>query len=147
MNLILYFVVALINVFLHVFKNILVIKSTKLKASIANCICYTFAAVVIKCIADTELWIAITVQTITNFAGNWVAMWLYEIIEKKKGLNMSKEQKTNVIDSLIGILTTPVARRKGIYISPENCQIWAEELEKCKTEKNHDDITGDNKCS
>ena len=129
MNIILYFIVALINVFLHVFKNILVIKSTKLKASIANCVCYTFAAVVIKCIADTELWIAITVQAITNFTGNWIAMWLYEIIEKKKGLNMSKEQKTSVIESLIGILTTPVAKRKGIYISPEDCQVWAEELE------------------
>ena len=93
MNIILYFIVALINVFLHVFKNILVIKSTKLKASIANCICYTFAAVVIKCIADTELWIAITVQAITNFAGNWVAMWLYEIIEKKKGNIMDEEKQ------------------------------------------------------
>lgn len=129
MNIILYFIVALINVFLHVFKNILVIKSTKLKASIANCICYTFAAVVIKCIADTGLWIAITVQAVTNFAGNWVAMWLYEIIEKKKGLDMSKEQKTSVIESLIGILTSPVAREKGVYFPPEDCQIWVEELE------------------
>lgn len=39
-----YFIVALVNVFLHVFKNILVIKSTKFRASLANCICYTFAA-------------------------------------------------------------------------------------------------------
>lgn len=128
MNLILYFAVALINVFLHVFKNILVIKSTKLRASVANCICYTFAAVVIKCISETELWIAITVQAITNFAGNWLAMWMYERIEKKKR-NIMDEEKTNVIDSLIGIMTTPVAKRKGIYISPEDCQVWVEELE------------------
>lgn len=137
MNLILYFVVALINVFLHVFKNILVIKSTKIRASIANCICYTFAAVVIKCISETELWIAITVQAITNFAGNWLAMWIYERIEKKKE-NIMDEEKPNVIDSLIGIMTTPVAKRKGIYISPEDCAVWVEELEKYKENEDRD---------
>ena len=42
---------------------------------------------------------------------------------------MNEEQKVNVIESLIGILTTPVAKRKGIYVSPEDCQVWAEELE------------------
>lgn len=79
-----YFIVALINVFLHVFKNILTIKSTKFKASLANCICYTFAAIVIKFIAETDLWTAIVVQAVTNFAGNWLAMWLYEVKFEKK---------------------------------------------------------------
>ena len=84
MEIAVYFLVALINIFLHVFKNILVIKSTKFRASLANCICYTFAAVVIKFIAEFDLWIAITVQAVTNFAGNWLAMWLYEKLENKK---------------------------------------------------------------
>ena len=44
---------------------------------------------------------------------------------------MNEKQK-KLIDSLIGILTTPVARRKGIYISPEECEVWAEELEYIK---------------
>jgi hypothetical protein len=87
MNIVLYFIVALINVFLHVFKNILVIKSTKFRASLANCICYTFAAVVIKFIAETDLYIAIAVQAVTNFTGNWVAMWVYELLERKKKIN------------------------------------------------------------
>lgn len=63
MTIVIYFIVALVNVFLHVFKNILVIKSTKFRASLANCICYTFAAVVIKFIAEVDLWIAIAVQS------------------------------------------------------------------------------------
>lgn len=83
MTLVIYFCVALINVFLHVFKNILVIKSTKFRASLANCICYTFAAVVIKFIAEFDLWIAILVQAITNFFGNWLAMYAYEQYEKR----------------------------------------------------------------
>ena len=87
MDIVIYFTVALVNVFLHVFKNILVIKSTKFKASLANCICYTFAAVVIKFIAETDLMIAIAVQATTNFAGNWLAMWLYEKVEHKQQIN------------------------------------------------------------
>ena len=34
------------------------------------------------------------------------------------------------IDSLIEVLRTPIARRKGVTISPEECAIWAEELDK-----------------
>lgn len=34
------------------------------------------------------------------------------------------------IDSLIGILTTPIARKKGVTISPEECAIWVEEINK-----------------
>lgn len=36
----------------------------------------------------------------------------------------------NVIHSLIAVLTTPIARRKGVTISPDECKIWVEELEK-----------------
>ena len=36
----------------------------------------------------------------------------------------------NAIDSIIAILTTPVAKRQGVKISAEDCKIWAEELEK-----------------
>lgn len=34
------------------------------------------------------------------------------------------------IDSLIETLRTPIAKRKGVTISPEDCVIWAEEIEK-----------------
>lgn len=35
------------------------------------------------------------------------------------------------VDSMIAILTTPIAKRKGVTISAEDCKIWAEELKKC----------------
>lgn len=74
----LYIIVSLINVFLHIVKSILVIKSSKVIASLANCICYTFSAIVIKFIAETDLWIAISVQASTNFIGCYLAMWFCE---------------------------------------------------------------------
>ena len=80
-----YFIISLINVFLHIVRSILVIKSNKLVASTANCICYTFSAVVIKFIAEVDLWVAIAVQATTNFIGCFIAMWFCEkVLEKKK---------------------------------------------------------------
>ena len=72
--LVLYIVISLVNVFLHIVRSILVIKSSKLIASLANCICYTFSAVVVKFIAETDLMIAILVQATTNFIGCYLAM-------------------------------------------------------------------------
>lgn len=69
-----YIIISLINVFLHIVRSILVIKSSKLVASLANCICYTFSAVVVKFIAETDLWVAIAVQASTNFIGCYLAM-------------------------------------------------------------------------
>ena len=82
--LVLYIIISLINVFLHIVRSILVIKSSKLVASTANCICYTFSAVVIKFIAETDLWIAIAVQATTNFIGCYLAMMFCDYILKKK---------------------------------------------------------------
>lgn len=78
----LYIIISLTNVFLHIVRSILVIKSGKLTASLANCVCYTFSAVVIKFIAETDLWTAIAVQATTNFAGCWLAMWFCERVLK-----------------------------------------------------------------
>ena len=80
----LYIAISLINMFLHIVRSILVIKSSKVVASTANCICYTFSAVVIKFIADYDLWIVIIVQSITNFVGCYMAMWFCDWILKKK---------------------------------------------------------------
>lgn len=74
----LYIIISLVNVFLHIVRSILVIKANKAIASLANCICYTFSAIVIKFIAETDLWIAITVQASTNFIGCYLAMWFCE---------------------------------------------------------------------
>jgi len=83
MSIALYIVVAFANVFLHILRSILIIKSTKMIASVANCICYTFSAIVVKFIAEADLWVAICVQAATNFAGTWIAMYVYEKIEPR----------------------------------------------------------------
>ena len=79
-----YIIISFINVFLHIFRSILVIKYTKLIASLANCVCYTFSAVVIKFIAEVDLWIAILVQSVTNFLGCYIAMYTCEKLIKTK---------------------------------------------------------------
>ena len=79
----LYIIISLTNVFLHIMRSIMVIKSGKLLASAANCVCYTFSAVVIKFIAETDLWTAVAVQAATNFLGCYLAMWLCEKVLKK----------------------------------------------------------------
>lgn len=81
---IIYFLISLINVILHIVRSILVIKSNKLIASLANCICYTFSAIVIKFIAEVDLYIAIVVQASTNFIGCYIAMMLSDYILKFK---------------------------------------------------------------
>lgn len=81
---VIYVLISLINVFLHIVRSILVIKSSKLIASLANCICYTFSAIVIKFIAEVDLWIAIIVQACTNFIGCYLAMYFCEYILNKK---------------------------------------------------------------
>ena len=80
----LYIFISLTNVFLHIVRSILVIKSGKFVASAANCICYTFSAVVIKFISEVDLWVAIAVQASTNFIGCYLAMWFCEHILKKQ---------------------------------------------------------------
>ena len=77
-DIIIYIIVSIINVFLHIFRSILVIKSSKFQASFWNCICYTFSAIVIKYIAEVDLWTAIAVQASTNFFGCYVGMWAAE---------------------------------------------------------------------
>lgn len=74
------------NVFLHIFRSILVIKSSRLNASFFNCICYTFSAIVIKFIAEVDLWVAIAVQASTNFIGCYIAMWAADKYLEKKAL-------------------------------------------------------------
>lgn len=81
--LVLYVIISLINVFLHIVRSILVIKSGKFVASMSNCICYTFSAVVIKFISEVDLWIAIAVQATTNFLGCYLAMLFCEMVLNK----------------------------------------------------------------
>ena len=86
-----YFIVSFINVFIHIAKTILVVKSdSKVIGSLANCICYTFSAVVIKFIAEVDLWVVIAVQATTNFFGCYVAMLMCEKILNKNSYDKER---------------------------------------------------------
>ena len=78
-----YILVSFTNVFLHIFRMLLVVKSGKLMASLANCICYTFSAVVVKYISQVSMSTAIIVAATTNFFGCWIAMWIFEKVKEK----------------------------------------------------------------
>jgi hypothetical protein len=43
-------------------------------------------------------------------------------VERGGGISM------DALASMIALLETPIAKRKGVFISPEDCKIWAEEL-------------------
>ena len=36
----------------------------------------------------------------------------------------------DIIESLKAVLSTPIAKRKGVTFSAEECKIWVEEMEK-----------------
>ena len=82
--LIVYIIISFTNVFLHITRSIFVIKSGKFIASLMNCICYTFSAIVIKFIAETDIYTAIAVQATTNFIGCYLAMLVCEKLLNKK---------------------------------------------------------------
>ncbi len=94
MKLLIYFVVGFLNVFLHTAKNIIIIKyPSKVVGSFANCVCYTFSAVVIKFIAEYDMFTALTVQATTNFLGCYTAMFFTEKFLKRNG-RKSNESNT-----------------------------------------------------
>lgn len=91
----LYILISFLNVFLHTTKNIIIIKyPNKLVGSLANCVCYTFSAIVVKFIAETDLWIAICVQAGTNFSACYLAMWVCELmLESRKVTSKSNDHE------------------------------------------------------
>lgn len=43
-------------------------------------------------------------------------------------LTGKNEKPTNAVEQMIGFLTSPIARRKGVTISSDDCAVWADEL-------------------
>lgn len=91
MNLVLYILISFTNVFLHIGRSILVIKGGKLTASIANCITYTFSAIVVKFISESDLTTAMIVAATTNFAGCYIAMLVCEHLNINNNENKSND--------------------------------------------------------
>ena len=86
-NLTLFIIISFTNVFLHILRTLLVVKSGKAIASFMNCICYTFSAVVVKFISESNLTVAMIVAASTNFLGCYAAMLVFENIKRFKKIN------------------------------------------------------------
>ena len=55
-----------------------------------NCICYTFSAIVIKFIAETDIYTAIAIQAATNFSGCYLAMLVCEkLLDKEEQIKLT----------------------------------------------------------
>ena len=80
----LFFVWQLVNVILSTIKSVVTIKGTKIVASIFSAINYGFNTVIIKSIADVELWVAVLVTVSCNLVGVYVGLLITEQLRKEQ---------------------------------------------------------------
>ena len=82
-KLILAFSVAqLINVVLSTLKSVITIKGGKGLAAVSNAVAYGFNTIVIKVIADVDMWVAVVISIVSNLVGVYFALWLTEKLRK-----------------------------------------------------------------
>ena len=79
-----YFICSFINVFIHVIKTLLIVNAGKMVSSICNSFCYTFSAIVVKFIAESDMTSAIIIAATTNFLGCYCGKFVYEHLNNKK---------------------------------------------------------------
>lgn len=77
-----FFVAQFINVVLSTLKSVITIKGGKKLAAVASAIAYGFNTVVIKVIADVDMWVAVTVSVICNIFGVYFALLITEKLRK-----------------------------------------------------------------
>lgn len=84
MTIALFFLCQLINVVLSTIKSVVTIKGTKLVASVFSAVNYGFNTVIIKVIADVELYIAVIVSVVCNLVGVYFGLWITEKLRKEQ---------------------------------------------------------------
>ena len=56
-----------------------------------------------------------------------------EMAESERSLHAPKERCATPVWAMINLLSTPIAKRKGVIISAENCREWTKDLKsECK---------------
>jgi len=91
-----YFICSFVNVFIHVIKTLLIVNSGKFVSSLSNSFCYTFSAVVVKFIAESDLTTAIIVSATTNFLGCYCGKYVYEYLSKQPAFEAQRGKSTNI---------------------------------------------------
>ena len=101
-KLILAFLVAqLLNVILSTLKSVITIKGGKGLAAVSNAIAYGFNTVVIKVIADVDMWVAVVISIVCNLVGVYFALWLTEKMRKDQLWKITVTVPTENFESLI----------------------------------------------
>ena len=102
MKLIVAFLVAqLINVILSTLKSVITIKGGKGLAAVSNAVAYGFNTIVIKVIADVDMWVAVGISIVCNLVGVYFALWLTEKIRKDQLWKITVTVPTENFESLI----------------------------------------------
>lgn len=81
-DILIFFAAQLVNVVLSTLKSVITIKGGKGVAAITNAIAYGFNTVVIKIIADVDMWVAVCIAVVCNITGVYFALWLTEKLRK-----------------------------------------------------------------
>jgi len=123
-SVLLFFCSSLLNVVLSTLKTILTVKSSKQVATLINCINYTINTVIIKQIAECEVWIAAIITFLTNLIGVYFALWIVEKFKKDKLWKISVTYKD------IGILYSVVNRLDDKNISFLYTSIYYSKMKK-----------------
>jgi uncharacterized protein YebE (UPF0316 family) len=101
-DLILAFLVAqLLNVILSTLKSVITIKGGKGLAAVSNAIAYGFNTIVIKVIADVDMWVAVVISIVCNLVGVYFALWLTEKMRKDQLWKITVTVPTENFESLI----------------------------------------------
>ncbi len=115
-KLILAFSVAqLVNVILSTLKSVITIKGGKGLAAVSNAVAYGFNTIVIKVIADVDMWVAVVISIVSNLVGVYFALWLTEKMRKDQLWKIT----VTVPAENFELLTQSLKESKISYISYE----------------------------
>lgn len=82
--LIIFFILTLINVMLSTVKSIITVKGTKIQATVINAIAYGFNAIIIKQIAELNLFTTVSMTILANLIGVYFSICLLDKFKKDK---------------------------------------------------------------
>lgn len=99
--LIIFFILTLINVMLSTVKSIITVKGTKIQATVINAIAYGFNAIIIKQIAELNLFTTVSMTILANLIGVYFSICLLEKFKKDKLWTISVTAKNIDIGNCI----------------------------------------------
>ncbi len=133
-NLIILSLTKFLSAFIKVIKDILVIKSTKINASLASMINSIIGVILVKAIVQVDMLSACIVAGITNFFANYCAMYIYEAKIQKKDVSKDLNSRIMTIDEAINHCNEMADEHKCDACGEDHAQLaeWLKELKRLK---------------